>query len=215
MNKIIFLLAAGLVFFMFSEAENNVLNEKFKIKNKSVYYMNKKAGALDAETFKILNEYYAGDKNGIYFYSDSAIETEYPAIKTLDSAFSESEYILYEEYIFYQGSFYMNGRLIGESHGNKFDFDRKSLKITGIQPVEGEAPCGGKNWSGSCRVVHRDLIFSDKDGVYITIEHMDIWKFRGIDPETFEKTGDGEYKDKNGKYTMDDLWKTAGIIGKK
>ena len=36
MNKIIFLLAAGLVFFMFSEAENNVLNEKFKIKNKSV-----------------------------------------------------------------------------------------------------------------------------------------------------------------------------------
>ena len=108
----------------------------------------------------------------------------------------------------------MDGRLIGESHGNKFGFDGKTLKIIGIQPVEGEIPCGGKDWSGSCSVIHRDLIFSDKNGVYITIEHIDIWRFAGIDPETFEKTGDGEYKDKNGNYTMEDLWETAGIIEK-
>ena len=63
-------------------------------------------------------------------------------------------------------------------------------------------------------MIHRDLIFSDKYGVYITIEHIDIWRFAGIDPETFEKTGDGEYKDKNGNYTMEDLWETAGIIEK-
>ena len=214
MRKIIFLFLAGLVFFLLSAAENKVLNEKFRIKNKAVYYMNKKAGTLDAETFEILNEHYAGDKNGIYFYNNSGIETEYPVIKTSGSTLSKSDYILYKEYIFYKGSFYMNERLIGESHGNKFNFDRKSLKIIGIQPVEGEVPCGGEDWSGSCRVIHRDLLFTDKDGVYITIEHIDIWKFRGIDPETFEKTGDGEYKDKNGKYTMDDLWKTAGIIRK-
>ena len=212
MKKIIFLLTAGFVFFMFSTAENNVLREKFKIKNGHVYYMNKKNMNLDAVTFKILNDYYAEDKNGIYFYDNSRIETEYPVIKTSGNQLSGSEYILYEEYIFYNGNFYMNGRLIGESHGNKFGFDKKTLKITGIQPVEGEVPCGGKGWTGSCSVIHRDLIFSDKDGVYITIEHIDIWKFRGIDPETFEKIADGEYKDKNGKYTMDDLWEIAGGI---
>ena len=213
MKKIIFLLMAGLILFAFSESKNSVLNGKFKVKDEFVYYLNKKADNLDSVTFRVLNEYYAADKNGIYFYNESGIRTENPVIKTVENKPAEN-YILYEEYIFYKGNFYMDGRLIGESHGNKFDFDGKTLKITGIQPVEGEIPCGGKGWTGSCSVIHRDLIFTDKNGVYITIEHMDIWKFKGIDSATFEKIRDGEYKDKNGKYTMDDLWERAGTIGK-
>ena len=215
MKKGIFLLMAVLVFLGFSMVKSNntsgskAAKKEFEIKSGSVYYLDKKVKSLDAATFRILNKYYAEDKNGVYFYDDLKIETENPVIKTSDSVLSETEYLVFEEYIFYKGNFYMSGRLIGESHGNKFDFDKNTLKITGIQPVEGEIPCGGKDWSGSCSIIHRDLIFSDKDGVYITIEHMDIWKFNGIDPETFEKTGDSQYKDKNGSYTMEELWGRA------
>ena len=133
MKKGIFLLMAVLVFLGFSMVKSNntsvskAAKKEFEIKSGSVYYLDKKVKSLDAATFRILNKYYAEDKNGIYFYDDLKIETENPVIKTSDSVLSETEYLVFEEYIFYKGNFYMSGRLIGESHGNKFDFDKNTL----------------------------------------------------------------------------------------
>jgi hypothetical protein len=214
MKKVTLLFAVTIVFLVFGKLEPVRVNSKenFKIKNGYVYFMNKKIKTLDASTFKELNDYYVADKNGIYFYDSSTAKIMEPVVKTAGEILDEEEYRIYEEYLFYKGSFYMSGRLIEESQGNKFDFDKKTLKIIGIQPVVGEIPCEGKEWTGSCSVIHRDLIFSDKNGVYITIEHMDIWMFKGIDAETFVKIKDGEYKDKNGSYTMEELWERASKI---
>ena len=182
--------------------------KKQEYKWEYIFYNGQKIRVTDSKKFEALNEYYIKSTDGkIYYYNKNYGLSVNPLTEVKYTP--NDKYQVYDKYLLSNGKIYMDGRIIAESHENEYKFDFETLKIIGIQEVEGEQPCGGKDWTGSCRVIHRDLIFTDKNGVYITIENLDIWKFRGIDPKTFQKTGDGEYKDKNGKYKMEDLWDRA------